>query len=514
MIEPNKLSPFRHFCMSIGAIPSSYKESLTYYEMLEWLCKYLEDTVIPAVNNNAEALEEVQEAFVTLKNYVDHYFDDLDIEQQIDDKLDEMAESGQLTDIIAQYLQLAGVLAFDTISDLVAAENIVNGSTCYVLGDSTYNDGNGAFYKIRTVTNSDVIDGFNIVALDVSDTLVAERLEEDKGEHILIMGDSYGAGDDTWIDKLITKIGDKATCYKVALGGLGFAHQSSLGGYTFQTYLQSQLSNIPNKAKITKIIVGGGYNDNDETYADITSAISSFCSYCKTNFPNARVYIAMLGFNSERALGGGNIRHKLATVVIPAYSYNYISEYTPIYIPNSELILRDTTLLGNDNVHPNAYGQNKIANCLYYWYLNGTMQYSSPEEDLTMQYSTDTVEVIRTDTDVRLATYAEITFDLSDNPMTLESNYHATKRNIIGTYTSTILFPSTTGECLFPTKINIVSNGTGVRDINALFGFTYDGKIVVYLHGYHDGTGWDTYTNVTSIKVMDPINIKAMARFN
>ena len=507
MIEPNKLSPFKHFCMTIGAIPSSYKESLTYYEMLEWLCNYLQNTVIPTVNNNSEALEELQE-------YVTHYFDSLDIASEIDAKLDEMAESGQLTDIIAQYLQLAGVLVFNTISDLSHADNLVNGSSCYVLGDTAYNDGDGAYYKIRTVTSGDTIDGYNIVALDVSNTLIAERLKEDSKDNIIFLGDSYAASEDTWIDKLIAKIGDKATCYKIALGGLGFSHQSSIGGYTFQTYLQSQLSTIPNKAKITKIIVGGGYNDNDETYSDITTAINNFCSYCKTNFPNARVYIAMLGFNSARTLDGGNVRHRLATVVIPAYSYNYLIEYTPIYIPNSELILRDTTLLGNDNVHPNAYGHNKIANCLYYWYLNGTMQYSSPAENLTMDYSADTVEVIRTDTDVRLSTYAEVTFDLSTNPMTLESNYHATKRNIIGTYTSTILFPDTTGECLFPTKINIVSNGTGVRDINALFGFTYDGKVVAYLHGYHDGTGWDTYTNVTSIKVMDPINIKAMARFN
>ena len=176
MIEPNKLSPFRHFCITIGAIPSSYKESLTYYEMLEWLCKYLQDTVIPAVNNNAEAVDELQAAYVTLKDYVDHYFDNLDIQEEINNKLDEMADSGQLTDIIAQYLQLSGVLCFNTLSDLAAAENITEGSSCYILGEDTYNDGKCAFYKIRQLTVHDTIDGYNIVALDISDTLIAERL--------------------------------------------------------------------------------------------------------------------------------------------------------------------------------------------------------------------------------------------------------------------------------------------------------------------------------------------------
>ena len=175
MIEPNNLSPFRHFCMTIGAIPSSYKESLTYYEMLEWLCKYLQDTVIPAVNNNAEALEELQTAFVTLKDYVDHYFDNLDIQTEINNKLDDMAEHGELTDIIAQYLQLAGILAYDTVADLKAAENLVNGSLVKTYGYYSYNDNGGAFYKIRNIINTDVPDDATIIALsDVN--LVAELI--------------------------------------------------------------------------------------------------------------------------------------------------------------------------------------------------------------------------------------------------------------------------------------------------------------------------------------------------
>ena len=175
MIEPNKLSPFRHFCMTIGAIPSSYKESLTYYEMLEWLCKYLQDTVIPAVNNNAEALEELQSAFITLKDYVDHYFDDLDIQTEINNKLDEMADSGELAQIIAQYIQLAGILAYDSVADLKAAENLVDGSLVKTYGYYDYNDGGGAFYKVRNIINTDVPDDVTIIALhDVS--LVAELL--------------------------------------------------------------------------------------------------------------------------------------------------------------------------------------------------------------------------------------------------------------------------------------------------------------------------------------------------
>ena len=52
-----KLSPFTHFCCTIGNLPTSYMISLTYEEQLLWLCNYLEKTVIPAVNTTEEAVE-------------------------------------------------------------------------------------------------------------------------------------------------------------------------------------------------------------------------------------------------------------------------------------------------------------------------------------------------------------------------------------------------------------------------------------------------------------------------
>lgn len=97
-----KLSPFAHFCCTIGNLPTSYMISLTYEEQLLWLCQYLEKTVIPAVNTNAEAVAELQNLYVQLKNYVDNYFEDLNIQEQINNKLDAMAESGELAEIINQ----------------------------------------------------------------------------------------------------------------------------------------------------------------------------------------------------------------------------------------------------------------------------------------------------------------------------------------------------------------------------------------------------------------------------
>lgn len=172
-----KLPPFIKFCYTIGMIPTSYKLSWTYEEQLIWFCDFLENTVIPTINNNGKAVEELQTLFLQLKQYVDDYFENLDVQEEINNKLDDMAESGELADMIAQYLQLAGLLVYDTKADLKAAENIVNGSTAMTLGETTYNDGHMNYYKIREIINTDVIDDNNILSLSASETLIAERID-------------------------------------------------------------------------------------------------------------------------------------------------------------------------------------------------------------------------------------------------------------------------------------------------------------------------------------------------
>jgi len=99
-----KEAPFKHFCMSIGALPTSYKDSLDYYETLLWLIKYLEETIIPTVNNNGLAVAELQGLYVELKNYVDNYFTNLDVQEEINNKLDNMILSGQFNEIIGNYI--------------------------------------------------------------------------------------------------------------------------------------------------------------------------------------------------------------------------------------------------------------------------------------------------------------------------------------------------------------------------------------------------------------------------
>lgn len=103
-IEPKYLTPFKRFCMTIGELPTSYLETMTYYEMLVWFIKYLSDTVIPAINNNSDALKEVQDLMMELQNYVNNYFENLDVQEEINNKLDTMTADGTIDEILNRIL--------------------------------------------------------------------------------------------------------------------------------------------------------------------------------------------------------------------------------------------------------------------------------------------------------------------------------------------------------------------------------------------------------------------------
>lgn len=167
-IETLDPTPFKHLIMTVGELPASYLDSMTYYEMLAWICNYVEKNVVPTVNNNAEAIKEIQEWISTL-----------DLQDEVDHKLDEMAESGELAEIIALYLQVASVLAYNTVTDLKEAENVIDGSLVQTYGFHTINDGGGAKYLVRQVTNQDNVNEIDKIAL-ADENLIAVLITDYK----------------------------------------------------------------------------------------------------------------------------------------------------------------------------------------------------------------------------------------------------------------------------------------------------------------------------------------------
>lgn len=153
MINIENLKPFPKFCYTIGMIPKSYKESLTYEEQLMWFCDFLQNTVIPTVNNNGQAVQELQSLFVELKNYVDNYFTNLDVQQEINNKLDQMTEDGTLQEIINTFIESNCSINFNTVNDMINSIILKDGSFAKTLGYYNINDGGSALYKIKNTHN-------------------------------------------------------------------------------------------------------------------------------------------------------------------------------------------------------------------------------------------------------------------------------------------------------------------------------------------------------------------------
>ena len=102
IIKANESGIFTNYIYK--AIPVAFDESMSYYETLCGLLYYLKEVVIPTVNNNADAVSELQNLYEELKTYVDDYFKNLDVQEEINNKLDEMAQDGSLYAIIERFV--------------------------------------------------------------------------------------------------------------------------------------------------------------------------------------------------------------------------------------------------------------------------------------------------------------------------------------------------------------------------------------------------------------------------
>lgn len=94
-------SSFRFWCQTV--LPLVYDDSLSYYELLNKVVNYL-NNVISDVSNVETNVESLLNAYNSLQEYVNTYFDSLDVQEEINNKLDEMASDGSLSTIISPFI--------------------------------------------------------------------------------------------------------------------------------------------------------------------------------------------------------------------------------------------------------------------------------------------------------------------------------------------------------------------------------------------------------------------------
>lgn len=344
MIPVTTLRPFTRCLMTIGQIPTSYLISMSCEEQLLWLCNYLEKEVIPALNNNAEAVKEVQELYTELKSYVDNYFENLDVQEEINNKLDEMATDGTLADIINQEI-------FTQINQDI-------------------NDLKGRMTQAESDINN--IEP-RIESLEVGNI----------NEEIVIIGDSYLAGQS--LDSpttqnfgylLMQKLGMTTNNFHIwAEGGSSFVITGNQG-HTWETIITSKIGTLSDPSKITKVIFAGGYNDINATSAtQIESAMASCIQKAKTSFPNAKIYLGLIANNGATTSDGASARNLLKNRIYNVYQK--CIHYGAIFLDRGQLILQDYTLFEDhvNKVHPNAGGHIGLANYFYEQLLHGSYDF-------------------------------------------------------------------------------------------------------------------------------------------
>lgn len=110
----HRIDNFRFWCQKV--LPTVYDDSLSYYELL---CK-----VVAKLNETIDESNNLYDAFLLLKEYVENYFESHDVEQLINDKLDEMVEDGTLANLIND--ELLGALT-DRVTALEEADVLIDG---------------------------------------------------------------------------------------------------------------------------------------------------------------------------------------------------------------------------------------------------------------------------------------------------------------------------------------------------------------------------------------------------
>lgn len=145
-----KLTPFK-WCMlqSFPFIEATF-DAIDNYGLL---CK-----IIEYVNKNIDKTNELGIKVEELNNW----FNNLDVQDEIDNKLDRMVESGELQQIIETYLKVNTTIIFRTINEMKSSELLRVGTYVQTLGFYDVNDGGNAIYEIVDDATLNIDDAFVI----------------------------------------------------------------------------------------------------------------------------------------------------------------------------------------------------------------------------------------------------------------------------------------------------------------------------------------------------------------
>lgn len=291
--ELKHISPFKFQLLQSFPFIAEDFDQMTEYALF---CKLVEKMNEVIGNENQ---------VVTLVNEMKNYFDTLDVQEEINNKLNDMAESGELAEIINEEI-------FDELNT-----NLTNLTT---------------------------------------------RVATDEIKPTVFIGDSYGQVTDSWIDKVGHKLGlvGGETMFKIAQGQYGFSSPNR----QWLSLLQERESMIPDKLAIRRFIVCGGLNDSEYTNY-LATDITNFVNYVKTNYPNAHIYLGCIGWSKvEASVTQRNNMQKVLYLYQRAGDLFGLGQSIS-YLSGVEYVMHEYGYYDDTLTHPTSAGQVFLAEAIY-----------------------------------------------------------------------------------------------------------------------------------------------------
>lgn len=96
MSEFNKISPFKFQLVQTFPFIAEDFDQATAYQLMSKIAEKL--------NESIELVNEYGDKYTELENFVNNYFQNLDVQDEIDEKLDELVRNGTLTSLIGNYV--------------------------------------------------------------------------------------------------------------------------------------------------------------------------------------------------------------------------------------------------------------------------------------------------------------------------------------------------------------------------------------------------------------------------
>lgn len=271
----------------------------------------------------------------------------------------------------------------------VVIDYVLYSATSDISVGDTYQEGvNISRVTVETIYNSILT---TIAAL-------TQRVTNLEMGNVIMIGDSYAlgvtnGGQDpnitSWCEYLRTLLG-KTNDQVFIRGQNSGAFAASADILRFSKIIEDEEANIDAKFSrytVSHIIVCAGANEILYNYADVLNGVVEFCNYCKTRYPNAKVYIGMIGYGPQGIINGINTLYGYHDISLCGYIDGARSCSNAVYLNGIENQHKEYYRgyhTGSDGVHPNAFGYLSLAQGIKQAVISGSCDIHSIAENLAV----------------------------------------------------------------------------------------------------------------------------------